>query len=316
LGTAPKLAGGRAMVTIFDGTRQPFADAQDILITIIDGNHRVISRDFHNSASTLFTDLPIFDNQGDNYTFVAWADGYKDAGFFPVHVSAGVMQPVSLMLLPQSNAFNFAQARWDNLALRPKLKGLLAKGSVDEPAAAARYSDLEDNQDGSILACLLNITTTADQIFLPKGTVLDYFKQIIWDLDGDSHMASDRFYAWADPEIFDQLEIAKTQGKFADAPYGTHPGATRSYKQVEFGEANVQLTFHEQDSLIIDGVTCVKLESDIDYYRDMAAHLLLEVAVNAFGSLTDPRTVYVLRWIAGQRAGIPEFDPLYTIVKA
>src|SRR5205823_14030293 len=73
-----------------------------------------------------------------------------------------------------------------------------------------------------------------------------YFKQIIWDLDGDSHMAPDRFYAWANPEVFNQLEIAKAQGKFADAPYGPHPGATRSYKQVEFGEANVQLTRSEE----------------------------------------------------------------------
>jgi hypothetical protein len=85
---------------------------------------------------------------------------------------------------------------------------------------------------------------------------------------------------------------------------------------VDFGEANVQLTFHEQDTLIVDGVNCVKIEPDIDYYKDIAAHLLLEVAVNAFGSLTDPRTAYALRWMAGQRAGIPEFDPLYTIVNA
>jgi hypothetical protein len=54
----------------------------------------------------------------------------------------------------------------------------------------------------------------------------------------------------------------------------------------------------------------------MDYFRDAAAHLLLEVAVNAFGSITDPKAVYALRWIAGRRAGIPEFDPLYTIQKA
>jgi hypothetical protein len=29
--------------------------------------------------------------------------------------------------------------------------------------------------------------------------------------------------------------------------------------------------------------------------------------------LTDPAMVYVLRWIAGRTAGIPEFAPLYTI---
>jgi hypothetical protein len=129
-------------------------------------------------------------------------------------------------------------------------------------------------------------------------------------------MAQDRFYAWADPAIIKQLDAAKAQGKFADAPFGLHPGATRSYKQVEFGEANLQLTFHEGDTQVVNGLECIKIEPDIDYFRDVAAHLLLEVVVNAFGSLTDPRVVYALRWIASQRAGIPEFDPLYTVIRA
>ena len=30
-------------------------------------------------------------------------------------------------------------------------------------------------------------------------------------------------------------------------------------------------------------------------------------------ALTEPSEVYVLRWIAGQTAGIPEFAPMYTI---
>jgi hypothetical protein len=129
-------------------------------------------------------------------------------------------------------------------------------------------------------------------------------------------MAQDRFYGWADPAIIQQLETAKLQKKFVDAPFALHKGATRSYKQVEFGEANLQLTFHENDTLEVDGVNCVKIEPDIDYFSDTLAHLLLEVAVNATGSITDPKSVYALRWIAGLRAGIPEFDPLYTIEKA
>ncbi len=95
-----------------------------------------------------------------------------------------------------------------------------------------------------------------------------------------------------------------------------HPGATRSYKEIEFGEANVQLTFHENDRLEIDGVNCVMVEPDIDYFKNPINHLVLEVAVNTLGSLTDPKVVCVLRWIAGRRAGMPEFDPLYTIKKA
>jgi len=64
----------------------------------------------------------------------------------------------------------------------------------------------------------------------------------------------------------------------------------------------------------IGGVDCVMVEPDIDYYQDLAAHALLEVIANALThSLTDPTEVYVLRWIAGRTAGIPEFAPIYTI---
>jgi len=310
-------AGGRAMVNVFDGTRSLYSDSNQILITVMDGNHNVVSRGFQKKASIFFPDLPFFDNLGDNYTFLASSDGYKDAGFVPVKINPKIVQTVNLMLLPKSNSLNFFNATWDKLGeAKPKAKALFAKGADDDGAAAARYSDLEDTNDGEILACLLNITTAMDQIQLPQGTVLDYFKAVIWDLQGDSAMARDRFYAWADPALISQVEQAKVQGEFADAPHGLHPGATRSYKQIAFGEANVQLTFHENDKLMIDGVNCIKIEPDIDYYRDPGAHLLMEVAVNAFGSLTDPRMVYVLRWIAGQRAGIPEFNPLYTIQKS
>jgi hypothetical protein len=56
-----------------------------------------------------------------------------------------------------------------------------------------------------------------------------------------------------------------------------HPDATSSFKQIQFGEANVQLTFHEKDTKTIGGVDCIKVAPDIDYYRGLAAHALLEV---------------------------------------
>jgi hypothetical protein len=190
-----------------------------------------------------------------------------------------------------------------------------ANGATDD-AAAARYSALEEQ--GAILACLLNITTAMQQINLPQKTALEYLKRIIWEEQGRFAMGQDRFFAWADPKLIDQIELAKQQTPetFENAPADLHPGATRSYKQIQFGEANVQLTFHENNRLDVDGVSCVMVEPDIDYFKDPGAHLLLEVAVNAFGSITDPRAVYALRWIAGRRAGIPEFEPLYTIQNA
>ena len=55
-----------------------------------------------------------------------------------------------------------------------------------------------------------------------------------------------------------------------------HPGARVSYKQVGFGEGNVQVILHPEHS----GANLIKAEFDIDYFRDPAAHLLLEVSAN------------------------------------
>jgi hypothetical protein len=83
---------------------------------------------------------------------------------------------------------------------------------------------------------------------------------------------------------------------------------------VQFGEANLQLTFHEGDTQLIDNVECVAVEPDIDYHNDPLAHAIFEVIPNTLsGGLTNPETVYVLRWIAGRHAGIPEFEPPFTI---
>lgn len=304
--------GGEILVNIFDGRRQPYSDSSALLLTIRDGNQGVVSREEHSTPSTLFRSLKIFNNFADNYTVLAAADGYQDAGFFPVHISPNTLQSVDLMLLPSDNEINFAAATWTLLRqARPKMAALFAAGVADDNAAGQRYSDTEDAQEGEPLACLLNISTAMDQIQLPQGTVLDYFKTVLWD-----RLAPDRFFAFADARILDQVKTATAQGVFEPAPFILHPGATSSFKQTQFGEANVQLTFHENDGQEIDGVNCVLVEPDIDYFKDSGAHLLLEVVVNAFGSITDPRTVYALRWIAGRRAGVPEFDPLYTIEKA
>ena len=56
------------------------------------------------------------------------------------------------------------------------------------------------------------------------------------------------------------------------------------------------------------------VEPDIDYFQDHTAHILFEVLPNELThALTNPTEVYVLRWMAGRQAGVPEFAPLYSI---
>jgi hypothetical protein len=293
---------------IFDGTRQLFSAPANFLITIVDGNQKQQIRQYYPQNDITF-DLPFFDNFGDRYTVVVWAEGYKQAGYFPVKLSDSYLTTLDLMLIANNPGFSFVDARW------PAAKAafpFLANG-VDDATGEQRYDDLLDRTELA-LACLLNLGEAMSQIALPQGTPLDYIKQLRWD--APFNPAQDRFFAWCDIALIDQVKQAAAKGQFAveNAPGIFHPGATSSWKQVQFGEADVQLTFHENDKATIDGVDCVMVEPDIDYYRDPGAHIILEVIPNGLThSLTNPTEVYVLRWIAGRTAGIPDFAPLYTL---
>jgi hypothetical protein len=294
-------------IRIFDGSRQLFAAKASFLITITDGNRTQHVRTYFDSNDLTFS-LPFFDNFGDNYTVLVYADGHKQAGFTPIKLSDEYDSTLDLMLVPNDPGFNFAGARFADAI---KSYPFIAAGR-SQADGQAHYDALVESEKP--LACLLNLCEAMSQIHLPQGSPLDYIKEIRWDAPFPP--AQDRFFAWCDVALIDQVKAAAAAGTFAveNNPGLFHPGATSSWKQIEFGEANVQLTFHENDKTVIDGIDCVLVEPDIDYYQDIAAHALLEVISNALThSLTDPVQVYVLRWIDGQTAGIPQFTPLYTI---
>jgi hypothetical protein len=295
-------------INVYDGTRELLSPAVDVLYRVIDGNQKQIYADFQKTSSLKLDSLPFYDNFGDNYTAIVSAKGYRQAGFTPIPLSPNLVSTIDLMLLPNNAQFNFADAPWNEIA---KLLPFLASG-VNDVDGRTRYENLMENK-AATLAALLNITTAMSEIHLPEGTPLDYLKQIKWD---DS-MAQDRFFAYCDPKLLSQVRTAAAQGTFAPE-LGSgffHPGATASWKQIQFGEANVQLTFHESDQASVDGMSCIAVEPDIDYFKDLGAHALLEVLGNAItGGLTNPEVVYVLRWIAGLHSGVAEFHPPYKIV--
>jgi hypothetical protein len=294
---------------IFDGSRQPFSAPAQFLVRIVDGNQTQRIWQNYPANDITFNDLPFFDNLFDNYSVVVSADGYQQAGFVPVKLSSRYLTTQDIMLVPNDPGFSFVNARW---AIASS-KYLFIGAGVDNATGEQRYDDLLEAEKP--LACLLNLCEAMSQIALQQGTPLDYIKQLRWD--APYAPAQDRFFAWCDVGLIDQVKVAAAKGLFAVEidPALFHPGATSSWKQIQFGEANVQLTFHENDKTVINGVNCVMVEPDIDYYRDPGAHTILEVIPNGLThSLTDPAQVYVLRWIAGRTAGVPEFAPLYTII--
>ena len=295
------------VVTVYDGSRQPI-QGEDSLIRIFDGFQNKLFDDYRPAPTTVFR-LPYRDNLQDNCTVLATGDGYVDAGFTPVKLSLAAVAMVDLMLLQDAATFKFLL--WDALKTTDStVANFISLGSTDAEAQA-HYENLQKNKPAA-LASLLNLTTAMKAIQLPSKTPLDYFKEILWD----ESLAQDRFFGYADKSLVDQVRRAAVDGEFAPEPNPGlfHPDATSSFKQIQFGEANVQLTFHEKDSQTIGGMECIKVEPDIDYYQDIGAHTLLEVIPNAIThGLTDPKKVYVLRWIAGKHAGVPEFTPPYTI---
>lgn len=295
------------VVTLYDGTRQSI-QGKDFLLRIFDGFQNQLFDDYRPAPTTVFH-LPYRDNLQDNCTVLASGDDYVDAGFTPVKLSPKAVAMVDLMLLPDAADFTFFD--WDGLKnLDAIAASFIAIGSSDAEARA-HYEDLRRSKPAA-LASLLNLITAMRAILLPSRTPLDYFKEILWD----ESLAQDRFFGFADKSLVDQVQRAAMEGKFVPEPSPGlfHPDATSSFKQVQFGEANVQLTFHAKDKKTIGGTACIKVEPDIDYYKDLGAHTLLEVIPNSIThGLTNPKKVYVLRWIAGRHAGVPEFAPPYTI---
>jgi hypothetical protein len=193
---------------------------------------------------------------------------YRQSGFFPVKLSPQQAVTLDLMLVPKDPQFNFADAPWDTI----KAQLPFIANEVSDADGKDRYGqEMEDKPEA--LASLFNLTTAMQQVFLPQGTPLDYLKQIIWD----DTFAQDRFFAWCDPALIEQVKLAETHGKFARevAPWLLHPGSTSSWKQIEFGEANLQLTFHEKDTKKIGNLQCVMVEPDMDYENRVPT--LLEV---------------------------------------
>ncbi len=305
----------RIQLNLFASTRQPVSAGFKHLVRINNGHHQEVHSDFHRGQPQVF-EVEFFNNFGDDYSVIVSAKKHHDAGFFPVKVSPGATQQLDLMLMPKKNRYNFANAEFNQLKKAdPALTGIITRGLPSEAEARSLYDELLDgtDQQQDALATLHNIATAMKAIHLPVGQPLEYFKQLIWEKQPPQR---DRFFAFADEKLVEQVKQSRQQGTFANAPAFSHPGATSAFKQVQFGEANVQLAFHEnpEDTLAIDGVKCVKVEADIDYFKDQAAHFLLEVIPNALTKgKTNPKIAYLLRWIAGRRAGVPEFDPPYTI---
>ncbi|MBS1815037.1 MAG: hypothetical protein JSS87_09210 [Acidobacteria bacterium] len=299
------------VVRVFDGTGQIFPAGTQLLLTVIDGNQKQIIRQEFTSGQIRVQGLPFYNNFGDNYAVIAFVEGFRQAGYAPVKLSPAEEVTVDLMLIPKDPVFNYAGFSWE--AAKARLSFLAPLPGQSEEDAKQRFSQMWETNGSKSLACMLNLVTAMDAIDLGGRSPVSYIRQIRWD---HKFPAQDRFFAYCDAALIDAVRTAAAKGIF-EPEHGAgifHPGATLSWKQVEYPEANVQLTFHTNPLDCVSGSNWVTVEPDIDYYKDLAAHSILEVCRNeATGSLTEPAEVFVLRWMEQKRLGRPEFSPGYTL---
>jgi hypothetical protein len=297
--------GGLAVLSIFEGEGRPFAG--QVLIRVHNGQDVSPTGDYRNGPNVPIM-VPFHDGPGDWYAVNVSADGYRDSGCF-FKADPKVLAQPAVLLLHNSTKPQFAP--WAEFkAGHPEAAAFLAVGDT-EASAQAHYDAFSRSAPDS-LACLLNLTQAMAEIALGGRTPLSYFKQVCWD----NTMTQDRFFGYVDPAIIPIVRAAAAKGEFAEQKGCAtfHPGSTCSWKQVAFPIANVQLTFYEHDKKVIDGVTCVKIEPDIDLYRELLAHGLGEVFPNLLShGLTNPYAVFSLRWTTAEDRHRPAFDPGYEV---
>jgi hypothetical protein len=294
-----------AMLTVFDGDEQPFE--KQILISV-HNNFGQQSPSKYAPGPNISIHVPFHDGPGDMYAVLASADGYRQTGCF-FKGNPKVLAEPKLILIRDKAKIKFVP--WSEFkAAHPGAASFMAAGA-DEQVAQSHYEDLAlRNPDA--LACLLNLTQAMSEIDLNGRTPISYFKAICWD----QTMLQDRFFGYVDPAIIPAVRAAAAKGFFSEEKDCAkfHPGSTHSWKQIAFDVANVQLTFHENDTQNIDGLTCVRIEPDIDLYKEIIAHGLAEVVPNLLsGGKTDPVSVFLMRWTTAEDDSGPSFDPGYDL---
>ena len=307
---------GTIHVTVVDGRRQPLPAGTGVLVRLLNGAQNFPAGWMAQGGDITISGIPFTDTGRDAYNVFVHADGFEDT-VTPnrVEVKPGATVEARLLATPKNGEFHFQ--KWEEFKTADaNVVKLLSNGATD---AGGRYADTTDTSPMQ-LGALIDLATAINDIPLTgDGNPLrDYYWEVMWDM-----LAPDRFWAWVDKGLIPRIKELAALHAFALEPgsAGFHPAigtigpATISWKQIRFDVANVQLTFHEGTTATRNGVDCVVIEPDIDLYKDLAAHGLIEVVPNlATGKKTDPRQVYAMRWMATrQEKDVPEFSPPLTI---
>jgi hypothetical protein len=147
------------------GRAKPISDDLEFLVRILDGSKRQVASKFVKGPTIPIMGLPYHDNFDDWYTIIVHADGYQDAGIYPVRLTSGRLIDAYVMLVPNDGGGRFRPI--DTIQAYPKIYPLLANGAVGD--VAVRYQATAENQPLQ-LGALLTIGTAIRDIPLDDGS--------------------------------------------------------------------------------------------------------------------------------------------------
>jgi hypothetical protein len=306
-------------VVLYDGDQHLFSN-RNAEVTVVDeksGESRTSL--YHGGALSLtFADSG---GEAQTCTISVHAPGFKSTETKHLRIENGGNTSISLMLVPRHAGLDMDQAHWQDLTREdPELMSRLLCNNQGPQDCSSTYEQILRQQPDN-LAALINISVALQQIQIGGRSAFSYYQSI----GLDHSLFRDRFFAYVDKALLQQLK-ADSQNHHRDRPAGDapfarlhgswilHRHATISFKELDLDSANVQITFQEKDTRVINGIECVRVDTDIDYYKRFA-HGLLEVIPNLLmHKRTDPEKVYRLRWNATKKqqargSGISDFAP-------
>jgi len=305
---------------ICDGLAKPFN--ADVNVTVED-----VKSGMHWSSRYSYSGVPIHlpiaisagESTGGLYNIYVRAHGYKTSVSKRVNTQ-GNDTVVYAMLVPVHAQLDLQQAHWQNLQEEDaELLRLILCGNPGSTDCQADYESMLQKHPDK-LAALLNITDALQQTVVGGRPVFSYYQSISLE----HGLFRDRFFAYVDRSLVLQLKATKSpelhvggDTVFARLRFFQilHRHATSSFKETELERANLQLSFHENERLTVNGIDCVRVDTDIDYYRRFA-HSFKEVIPNlVLHRRSSPIRVFQLRWQATKRkqavgGDILDFAPL------
>jgi len=273
----------------YDGSGDKLV-GQRVMVTVIDGNQKH-SNSLYSEQGEMTIALPLENSPlRDRFRLTASATGFNDAG--RMNIVQNVEQRLMLIAKKASVVLR-PRNEW-----HPDIKTLIPDG----------FEDFVEYDEGLPAACLLNILEAMRLRFgasgleklgkIPLEPATEDFRR-----QGKPGLMRDRVLLQVDKGLIDVV----TAARLPDERPWAHPvpkGYERAgcFKQKDYPFGNLQFTFFRM------GENCYA-DIDMDYHRDKASHLLLEVFPNTFfRNKTDPRKVYGLRWMEGN-----DFKPAYIL---